>query len=78
MITVKEAAKLLGVSEALVYALCASHRLRHSRVGTGRGVIRISVEAISEYLNQQEVGPAPPTPQPKPPKPLKLEHLRLP
>jgi excisionase family DNA binding protein len=49
VLTVKQAAERLGVSAALVYALCAAGRIRHERYGLGRGTIRISAEAMEEY-----------------------------
>ena len=49
MLTVKQAAENLGVSVALVYALCAAGKIRHERYGLGRGTIRISEEAVEEY-----------------------------
>jgi excisionase family DNA binding protein len=48
--TVKEAAPLLRLSAASVYALCAAKKLRHQRVGLGRGKIVIPPDAITEYL----------------------------
>ena len=80
MLSVKQAAQRLGVSTALVYSLCAKKRLRHERLGLGRGVIRIPEDAIVEYrqshtVQVETVGQATP-PAPKP-KPVKLQHLRL-
>ena len=49
-LTVKEAAPELRLSVASVYALCAAKRLRHQRVGVGRGKILIPPDAIAEYL----------------------------
>ncbi len=49
MLSVKQAAERLGVSAALVYALCAKNRIRHERHGLGRGTIRIPEEALNEY-----------------------------
>lgn len=40
-LTVKQAAQRLDCSKSLVYALCAAGRLRHYRIGVGRGTIRI-------------------------------------
>ncbi len=40
-LTVKEYATLFGVSAATVYAMCASGKLPHVRLGVGRGTIRI-------------------------------------
>jgi excisionase family DNA binding protein len=50
MFTVKQAAERLGVSESLVYALCANRMLRHVRVGIRRGRIQIPPDAVDEYL----------------------------
>jgi hypothetical protein len=38
------------LSAASVYALCAAKKLRHQRVGVGRGKITIPPDAITEYL----------------------------
>lgn len=74
--SVKQTAPRLGVSAALVYALCAVHKLRHSRVGLGRGKIVISEEAIAEYLRGREVG-VETKPPPAPRRKLTLHHLDL-
>lgn len=52
MLTVKQAAKRAGISASLVYELCALGLIRHSRHGRPgrRGTIRISEEAIAEYV----------------------------
>jgi excisionase family DNA binding protein len=69
---VREAARLLEVSPSTVYALIAAGRLRCSRVGLGRGVIRISQEQLADYLRAAEPAPAqPPAPR------ARLKHLRL-
>jgi hypothetical protein len=34
----------------VVYALCSDDRLRHVRLGLGRGTIRIPTDAVDEYL----------------------------
>jgi excisionase family DNA binding protein len=77
MKTVRQAAEILQVSIATVYALCAARKLRHVRIGFGRGSIRVPEEAIREYVDQQMVaatGPKP-APPPSPPRPLKFLHL---
>lgn len=76
LLSVKNAAKTMGVSVALVYALCAGRQLRHSRVGLGRGKIVISEEAVAEFLLTRESGPAPRQPGP-PPRKLRLNHLEV-
>ncbi len=48
-LSVREAADRLGVSTALVYALCARKRIRHERHGLGRGTIKITEDALKEY-----------------------------
>ena len=55
MLSVKQAAERLGVSPALVYALCTKKRIRHERHGLGRGVIRIPDDALEEYRSGREV-----------------------
>ncbi len=55
MLTVKQAAERLGVSAATVYQLCAAKLLPHSRVGLGRGVIRISEADLAGYLAGRRV-----------------------
>ena len=78
--TVKEAAERLEISPGLVYSLCGAGVIRHMRVGMPgkRGTIRISEEAIAEYRQAREVGPAAARPV-SPPRPkVKLHHLKLP
>jgi excisionase family DNA binding protein len=55
LLTVKEAAEALRVSEATVRALVGRKLLRHERVGVGRGRIRIPVDAIEEYRKNRTV-----------------------
>jgi len=72
-VTVKQAATRLEVSQATVYALVAAGKLRCSRVGLGRGVIRISDEQLAEYLCAAEPRTGPPAPAAR----VRLKHLRL-
>lgn len=62
MLTVKDAAELLGVSQALIYALCSARKLRHQRHGLRRGAIRIPEDALAEYQARctVDVGETPP------------------
>ena len=50
--TVKQVAARVGISPSLVYALIQAGIIRHSRHGRPgkRGCIRISEEAVAEYL----------------------------
>jgi excisionase family DNA binding protein len=48
--TVREVSKKLEISVSMVYALCGSGRLPHTRIGLGRGTIRVSDEDIRGFL----------------------------
>jgi excisionase family DNA binding protein len=65
MMSVKIAAQKLGVSAATVYALCAARKISFSRVGLGRGVIRLSDSDLEAYLAAHRVQPERP----------KLKHI---
>jgi len=77
LLTVRAAAERLGVSTALVYALCAARKIRHERHGLRRGRIKIPEDALEEYRQQQTVptseGPRREVTLPRPR--LKLRHL---
>jgi excisionase family DNA binding protein len=63
--TVREAALRIGVSASLVYELCRQGVLRHTRHGRPgkRGTIRISEQAVAEYLAScQQAGRLPAVP----------------
>lgn len=55
MLKVKQAAEMLNVSPATIYALCARGKIAHERYGLGRGTIRIRAEAIQEYRSQSSL-----------------------
>ena len=55
LLTVKQAAERLQCSAATVYQLCATKALPHSRVGLGRGVIRIAAADVDRYLAGRRV-----------------------
>ena len=61
-LTVNEAAAMLRLCPASVYALCAAKILRHQRVGVGRGKIVIPPDAITEYLAKGTVSSIEPHP----------------
>lgn len=71
--TVKQAAERLEVSVATVYSLITAGRLRHYRIGNGRGVIRIGEDHIAAYLNGAESVIKTPVPSHAP----RLKHIRL-
>lgn len=72
MFKVKSVAERLQCSPATVYALIASGKLRHYRIGTGRGAIRVSEDQIAEFLSGAEAKSTA-----APPRPVKLKHLQL-
>jgi excisionase family DNA binding protein len=49
-LTVKQVAERLGVAPATVYSLCGGRKLKHQRIGLGRGVIRIREEDLAGYM----------------------------
>ncbi len=74
LLTVRDVADSLSVSQACVYALLKKGRLVAYRIGTGRGAIRIRQEDLDEYLKRcrtKRVEEAP-----RPPRP-RLKHLKL-
>jgi excisionase family DNA binding protein len=74
MLTVAQAAERLGISASLVYSLISGRKLRHCRVGNGRGRIRIPEDAVGEYLARCTFGP---NEEEARATPHRLKHLRL-
>lgn len=55
LLTVKDAAACLGMKPQFIYEACAAMGLKHTRLGTGRGKIRIRqswLDAFSEARAQ--------------------------
>jgi excisionase family DNA binding protein len=75
LLSVREAASLLGVSADTIYGLCSAKRLRHERVGLRHGRIRIPEEAIEEYRRGATVGVEEAVEPPPPP--IRLRHVSL-
>jgi excisionase family DNA binding protein len=67
-----EAAEYLGVERTLVYRLCDARKIRHRRVGLGRGKIQIEKADLDAYLESCviEVG--------VPEEPFQFKHVRPP
>jgi excisionase family DNA binding protein len=66
MLSVKATAERLHVSVNTIYALCAERKLRHVRVGVGRGKVCVPEDAIAEYVRCRTVeadGAKPPPPR---------------
>ena len=55
MLTVDQAAERLNVSVKTVRNLIGAGKLGHYRIGAGRGVIRISEDALDQHLAECEV-----------------------
>lgn len=55
LLTVAEAADRLGISIAVVYALCSTRKIRHERHGLKRGKILIPLSALEEYRRLRTV-----------------------
>src|SRR5262245_47985361 len=55
--TVKEVAEVLSISAQAVYQLCAKKKLRHLRLGIGRGTLRIPASALDEFVTQSTIQP---------------------
>lgn len=82
LLTVRQVAERLNVAPATVYALCASRKLEHVRVGAGRGTLRIEEDALQRYIQRATVRPDEPVaPQPRTPAPTRpavtLKNLSL-
>jgi excisionase family DNA binding protein len=73
-------AATLCVSIQTVYLLCARKRLRHIRVGIGRGTIRVPDSALQEYITGATVRSDRPTaPEKRRSRPFNpSRHLRMP
>jgi excisionase family DNA binding protein len=55
LLTVAEAADRLGISLAVVYALCSARKIRHERHGLKRGKILIPESALEDYRRLRTV-----------------------
>jgi excisionase family DNA binding protein len=54
MYTVREIAQRMKCSTALVYLLCSEGKLKHHRLGLGRGTIRVTEEQLLAFLQETE------------------------
>lgn len=50
LLTVKDVAQKLNVSQSCIYQLVESGRICHHRIGLGRGAIRFTEGDVSDYL----------------------------
>lgn len=58
--SVRQVAAQLGLAATTVYSMCRQRQIMHVRIGTGRGAIRISADALATYLSQATVQPGTP------------------
>ncbi|MBI1311744.1 helix-turn-helix domain-containing protein [bacterium] len=76
LLTVKDVAQRLNVSQSCIYQLVETGKIPHHRIGVGRGAIRFTEDDITEYLQNAREQPASggsPRPLTRP----KLKHIRL-
>ncbi len=52
LLTVKDVATRLNVSQSCIYQLVESGRICHHRIGLGRGAIRFTEDDLAGYLEQ--------------------------
>lgn len=50
LLTVKDVAQKLNVSQSCIYQLVESGRIPHHRIGLGRGAIRFTEEDVTGFL----------------------------
>ena len=55
ILTVREVAERLKVSQGCVYQLVAERRLPHFRIGLGRGCIRVKDDDLQKFLEKCHV-----------------------
>ena len=78
LLTIREVAELLRVSEKTVRNLISSGQLPHYRIGVGRGTIRVSETALADHLAQSEAAAqTAPKARKKRPVTASLKHIKL-
>ena len=55
-LTAKEAAERLNVHRQFIYAACATLELKHTRLGKGRGSIRIRPSWLDVWSESKVIG----------------------
>jgi len=76
LLKVQDVASRLEISVSLAYKLIESGKLRCSRHGLGRGVIRVSEDQLADYLASARHVKSPSQPE-VPRLRVRLKHLRL-
>jgi excisionase family DNA binding protein len=77
MLTIDQAAEQLNVSARTVRNPIVSGKLAHHRIGAGRGVIRISEEALNQLLAECEVRSSDAPTSPRRRERRQLRHIKL-
>ena len=75
LLTIKDVAKRLAISTSLAYDLVHKEKILPTRVGNGRGTIRVTEEALKQYIERQTVVLPAPTVNRQTAR-QKLEHLQ--
>ena len=76
MLTVAQAAEHMGVGTRVVYKLCATRELKHARIGNGKGLLRINLSDLEDYIERSSVQPSEPKRAPARRKPVNLMYLK--
>ena len=76
LLTVKDVASRLNVSQSCIYQLVETGKIPHHRIGVGRGAIRFTEDDIAEYLDRNRSQPASGR-QPNSTTRPKLKHIKL-
>ncbi len=76
LLTVKDVAQRLNVSQSCIYQLVETGKIPNHRIGVGRGAIRFTEDDITEYLQKvrEQAGSGG---SPRPVARRKLKHIKL-
>lgn len=76
MLTVKQVAQRLNVSQSCIYQLVETSRIAHHRIGLGRGAIRFTESNLESFLGDSQQHTSVEQAKPRPAR-QKLKHLEL-
>lgn len=77
LLTVAETASFIRISKSLTYALVETGKLPASRLGKGRGAIRILKSDALTYIEQNRIPVSGGAEIPRPRRRETLKHIRL-
>src|SRR5262245_54301547 len=75
LLTVKQVAEQLNVSDALIYALAESEKLVGYKIGVGRGTWRFHESDVLDFLQASKSAHRQPAPRPRAKRPQPFRHL---